>query len=59
MLVLIWWEKTNIKKNTDTLIGASEEVGLETNTEKTMYMNLKQVGCMEYMNSNEVLQEQI
>jgi hypothetical protein len=29
-----------IKKNTGTLIGASKEVGLEVNTEKTEYMSL-------------------
>jgi hypothetical protein len=29
-----------IKKNTDTLIDASREVGLEINVEKTMYMLL-------------------
>jgi hypothetical protein len=27
-----------IKKNTETLIGASKEVGLEVNTEKTKYL---------------------
>jgi hypothetical protein len=27
-----------IKKNMETLIGASKEVGLEVNTEKTKYM---------------------
>jgi hypothetical protein len=29
-----------IKKNTETLIGASKEVGLEINVEKTKYMLL-------------------
>jgi hypothetical protein len=29
-----------IKKNTETLIDASKEVGLEANTEKTKYMLL-------------------
>jgi hypothetical protein len=29
-----------IKKNTESLIGASKEVGLEVNTEKTKYMML-------------------
>jgi hypothetical protein len=30
----------NIKKNTQTLIDAGKEVGLEVNTEKTKYMLL-------------------
>jgi hypothetical protein len=29
-----------MKKNTQTLIDASKEVGLEVNTEKTKYMSL-------------------
>jgi hypothetical protein len=29
-----------IKKNTQTLIDASKEIGLEVNTEKTKYMSL-------------------
>jgi hypothetical protein len=32
--------KYTIKKNTETLIDASEEVGLEVNIEKTKYMLL-------------------
>jgi hypothetical protein len=35
-----------IKKNTETLIDASKEVGLEVNTEKTKYMLLYPYGCM-------------
>jgi hypothetical protein len=30
----------DIGKNTQTLIGASKEIGLEVNTEKTKYMSL-------------------
>jgi hypothetical protein len=33
-----------IKKNTETLIDASKEVGLEVNTEKTKYMLLRMQG---------------
>jgi hypothetical protein len=36
--VIIYIE--TIKKNTETLIDASKEVGLEVNTEKTKYMLL-------------------
>jgi hypothetical protein len=32
--------KNNIKKNKETLIDASKEVGLEVNTEKTKYTNI-------------------
>jgi hypothetical protein len=41
MLVAIGWEKTNkdtMKKNTEALLDASKEVGLEVNPEKTKYM---------------------
>jgi hypothetical protein len=31
-------KKINVKKNTETLLDASKEIGLEVNTEKTKYM---------------------
>jgi hypothetical protein len=41
MLMRIYWEITdNIKKNIETLIGASKEVGLEVIAEKTKCMSL-------------------
>jgi hypothetical protein len=41
MELLLWIRLVdNIKKNTQTLIDASKEVGLEINTEKTKYMLL-------------------
>jgi hypothetical protein len=42
-----------IKKNTETLIDASKEVGLEVNTEKTKYMLLS---CQKKAVQNHVLQ---
>jgi hypothetical protein len=38
--MLIFWEKTydTTQKNTEALLDASEEVGLEVNSEKTKYM---------------------
>jgi hypothetical protein len=36
---LIYWVKTNtMKKNTEAMLEASRDVGLEINTEKTKYM---------------------
>jgi hypothetical protein len=41
MMMWIYWEITDtIKKNTETLIDASKEVGLEVNAEKTKNMLL-------------------
>jgi hypothetical protein len=38
-MTLIFWEKTDtIQKNTETLLGASKEVRLEVNPEKSKYM---------------------
>jgi hypothetical protein len=39
-MTLILWEKTQdtIKKNTEALLDASMEIGLEVNPEKTKYM---------------------
>jgi hypothetical protein len=34
-----------VKKNTETLIDASEEVGLETNGEKTQYVVISSPEC--------------
>jgi hypothetical protein len=37
--MLIFWEKTDtIQKNTEALLDAGKEVGLEVNSEKTKYM---------------------
>jgi hypothetical protein len=38
--MLVWWEKNinSTKKNTEALLEASKEVGLEVNPEKTKYM---------------------
>jgi hypothetical protein len=40
MLLMLGDNIYTIKKNTQTLIGASKEVGLEVNAEKTKYMLL-------------------
>jgi hypothetical protein len=37
---LLWDNIDTVNKNTETLIDASKEVGLETNVEKTKYMLL-------------------
>jgi hypothetical protein len=37
---LLWYNITTINKNTETLIDASKEVGLEINVEKSKYMLL-------------------
>jgi hypothetical protein len=38
-MMFIQWEKTDtIKKNTEALLDASKEVGLEMNRQKTKYM---------------------
>jgi hypothetical protein len=39
-MMWIYWVIDSIKKNTETLIDAIKEVGLEVNTEKTKYMFL-------------------
>lgn len=41
------------------LLSAGNEVGVETNTEKTMRMDLKQVICMKYTILNQALQKHI
>jgi hypothetical protein len=39
LMILIYWVETQIpQKNTETLLEASREVGLEVNIEKTKYM---------------------
>jgi hypothetical protein len=39
MLTLIFWEKTDtVQKDTEALLDAGKEVGLEVNSEKTKYM---------------------
>jgi hypothetical protein len=39
LTILIFWTITNtIKENTETLLGASRDVGLEINAERTKYM---------------------
>jgi hypothetical protein len=39
LMTLIFWEKTDTtQKNTEALLDASKEVGLEVNSEKTKYM---------------------
>jgi hypothetical protein len=40
LLTVTYFNIYTIKKNTQTLIDASKEVGLEVNTEKTKYMLL-------------------
>jgi hypothetical protein len=38
LMMLIWWEKRRYHKNTEALLDASKEVGLEANPEKAKYM---------------------
>jgi hypothetical protein len=39
LMTLIFWEKTDvIQKNTEALLNASKEAGLEVNPQKTKYM---------------------
>jgi hypothetical protein len=37
LMTLMYWVKQYHKENTEALLNASKEIGLEVNTEKTMY----------------------
>jgi hypothetical protein len=47
---LLGYTRNTIKKNTETLIDASKEVGLEVNTEKTKYMLMSR-----YQNGRQIM----
>jgi len=38
LIILIYWVKHKYHKNTEALLKASKEVGLEVNAKKTKYM---------------------
>jgi len=42
LMMLIYWEESNIKKNAEALVVASKETGLEVNADKTKYMVMYQ-----------------
>jgi hypothetical protein len=46
LMMLIYWVETNtIKKNTEALLEASRETGLEVNTERTKYIVVSLPKC--------------
>ena len=45
LMILIYWEEAHIKfkENAEALVGATKEMGLEVNADKTKYMFMSEI----------------